>query len=253
MPLIANTISDIIANADAPMKAITAYFHAFIDGKLDSLRTHAWLVGIIAVAEISLGAGIWLESPKHKTLREWIGVLLVLGGCLLSVIATVGLLIFDEGISRSQNDEIIGLRKLTATRDITLDDVKRASAKLAQYSGQPAKIVVFPVNFESDWIASRVYEILSGAHWKLTPPERLSAPPGNGGFMVSGIWVDHSDDQGSLQAADDLRDVLNSTIAVAGGRRVGPGVVPGTFDPSSPIVWIFVGDKPAPLSSWVAP
>lgn len=216
---------------------------------------HTLLIGGCVIGGVLVGVGIIKEAEKWS-----FPVILVLIGVILEAIFMIALFVYDENITHeqqsvilTQNKEIIGLRKLTAARDITLDDVKRASAKLVKYSCQPAKIVVFPVNFESDWIAGRVYEILLDAHWKLMPPERLSAAPGNGGFMVSGIWVDHSDDQKSLEAADDLRNVLNSTIAVTGGRREGPGVVPGTFDPTSPIVWIFVGDKPVPLSSWVTP
>ena len=57
MPLIANAISDIIANADAAMKAIKAFFGAFIDGDLDSLATHTALVAVIVAAETAAPEG----------------------------------------------------------------------------------------------------------------------------------------------------------------------------------------------------
>ena len=106
MPLIAFTISDMMAKNDSLIKATMAYFNAFFDGELDSFTTHAVLVAIIAAAEIGLAIGIWLESPKDKKFREWLGLTLVLGGCVFSVIATVLLLIFDEGISRGQKTRI---------------------------------------------------------------------------------------------------------------------------------------------------
>ena len=166
MPLTANTISNIIADADAPMKAVTAYFNAFIDGKLDSLRTHAWLVGVIAVAEISLGVGIWLESPKHKTLREWVGVLLVLGGCLLSVIATVALLIFDEGISRSQSIEIISLRKNAIPRSI---DVSAFSKQLVSVPPVRAEIRYVVACGDCESLSFWLSEALKKANWSVDP------------------------------------------------------------------------------------
>src|SRR6185312_13200638 len=103
MHLTTNTASEMIVSADAAMNAVTTHIHAFVDGELDSLRTHVALVGIIVVAEIALAIGICVESPKDKGFREWLGLSLVLGGCAISVIATVLLLIFDEGISRSQS------------------------------------------------------------------------------------------------------------------------------------------------------
>jgi hypothetical protein len=96
------------------MNAATAYFKAFIDGQLDVLATHVVLIGVVVVAEISLAIGIWLESPKNKDFREWLGLFLVLGGCVLSVIATILLLVFDEGISRHQTADIEASRARTS-------------------------------------------------------------------------------------------------------------------------------------------
>ena len=142
MPLIANAISDIIANADAAMKAIKAFFGAFIDGDLDSLATHTALVAVIVAAEIGLGVGIWLEFPKDKKFREWLGLALVLGGCVFSVVATVLLLIFDEGISRAQQSTIIALETRLAPRELTPKQQDAFKAAVEPYSGQQYMVSV---------------------------------------------------------------------------------------------------------------
>jgi hypothetical protein len=148
MPLIANAMSEMIAIADAPMEAATALLHAFIDGKLDSFKTHAVLVAVIAAAEIGLAAGIWLESPRHKNFREWIGLLLVLSGCVASVIATVALLIFDEGISRTQNGQIIALYNELVPRAVKAADVKELEKFGQRYPNGLVMAVV-----KNDWEA----------------------------------------------------------------------------------------------------
>jgi hypothetical protein len=129
------------------MNAPTAYLKAFIDGDLDSFATHAALIGVIVLAEISLAVGIWLESPKDKGFREWLGLYTVLGGCIFSVIATVLLLIFDEGISRgqktridaqqsvirSQNEQLLGLRKHNIPRNLSPKDLKSLVDDMQQF------------------------------------------------------------------------------------------------------------------------
>jgi hypothetical protein len=88
------------------MAAVVTYVKAFIDGEFDSFTTHCILIGVIALAEISLAVGIWLESPKDKHFREWCGLATVFVGCIISAVFTVLLLVFDEGISRGQSAEL---------------------------------------------------------------------------------------------------------------------------------------------------
>lgn len=180
------------------MNAVHAYLNAFIDGEFDSFATHAWLVGIIAIAEISLGVGIWLESPKNKTCREWFGVVLVLGGCVISVFATVGLLIFDEGISRQQQSKIIELetriapRKLSAKQQSKIADAIRPfGKKLFDLGITPGAEVLF---------LYQIKEALEAGGWEVrnfgginSPPETLLVPkgfdPGIGVIGTSGVRV----------------------------------------------------------------
>lgn len=174
--MIAYTISETSINVDAIMNAVIAYFKTFSDGGLDSFSTHAVLIGVIAAAEFSLGIGIWLESPKNKNLIEWLGLILVLGGCVVSVIATVLLLIFDEGISRRQNEEIIALRKNGIARSI---NVSAFSKRLE--GAPPARVEIRYVVACSDceslsfWLS----EAIKGAHWSVDPLIPIDPPDRN--------------------------------------------------------------------------
>ena len=155
--------------------AITA-FNAFVSGDLESFSTHAVLIGVIAAAEASLGIGIWLELPKDKSFREWFGLVLVLVGCVVSVIATVLLLIFDEGISRRQNDEIIALRKNGLPRSI---EVSAFTKRLI--SAPPATVEIRYVTACTDceslsfWLS----EALAKASWKIDKPIPIDPPDRN--------------------------------------------------------------------------
>jgi len=146
--------------------------------------------------------------------------------------------------------DAIRLKQELAVRDITADEMKEASSKLTRFSAQPARIAVFPVNFEGVWIADKVYGILLDAHWDVQFPDRLSAPPGKG-LMVQGILIDCSRDAASKEAATALRAVLNSTVGTSQVPCNAGNFDSGAFDRSKPLVWILVGDKPTPLRSWV--
>ena len=145
----------------------------------------------------------------------------------------------------------IKLKQEIAIRDITPDEMKEASSRLAKFSGQPASILVFPVNFEGVWIADKVYGILLDAHWDVPFPERLTSPPGKG-IMVQGIFIDCSKDNASKEAATALRAALSSTVGVSQAPCTAGNFDLGAFDLNKPLVWILVGYKPTPLRSWVA-
>lgn len=145
----------------------------------------------------------------------------------------------------------IKLKQEIAIRDITPDEMKEASSRSAKFSGQPARILVFPVNFEGVWIADKVYGILLDAHWDVPFPERLTSPPGKG-IMVQGIFIDCSKDDASKEAATALRAALSSAVGVSQAPCTTGNFDSGAFDLNKPLVWILVGDKPTPLRSWVA-
>lgn len=89
---------------------MTTFFDAFVSGQLDPALTHVTLLGGSILAEFAVAAGIVLESPKEKTLREWAGMGLVLGGVFVSAIFTIALFVFDEGISNRQERELAEIR-----------------------------------------------------------------------------------------------------------------------------------------------
>jgi hypothetical protein len=157
----------------------------------------------------------------------------------------------QDSIIITQQARILALQQQTSNRALSPDDIKQLSDRLASFAGQPAKIVVFPVNFESAWIADQVYGILLNAHWKVQFPERLATAPGEG-FMVQGMFIDRSNDDPSAQAADALREALNSRVSTASGSGSAAGMSKA-FDPATPLVWILVGDKPSPLRTWITP
>jgi hypothetical protein len=240
------TIATNAASNQISASAMYKYASEFFSGTLDPAGPHAVLILVSVTAGIVATIGIISESKKLFS----IPTMLIVVGVLIESACTILLFGFDEGISRHQSAQLLAARQQAAIRDITPEETREASAKLGKYSGQSAKIVVFPVNFESVWIAQAIYGILLNARWKVDPPEKLSTAPGDS-FMVQGIWVDHSDDDGSEQAAKAARDALNSTVAQASGRNSGPGMIKGVFDPTKPMVWILIGDKPIPLRSWV--
>src|ERR1017187_9611314 len=90
----------------ASMAAMLTYARAFLNGELNELVTHIVLLGGAIGAEFAVAAGIILEAPKVKDFREKLGMWLVLGGVLISAVFTVGLFVFDEGISRKQQSQI---------------------------------------------------------------------------------------------------------------------------------------------------
>jgi hypothetical protein len=232
MPLITNTINDIIANADAMKNAAYVYFNAFIDAKLEPFKTHIVLISVIAAAELSLGVGIWLESPKKKSFREWFGLCLVLGGCVASAIVTVALVVFDEGISRNQQADIKSLTQENILLNIRATprelDVAKFRAALSK-AKKPAKV---ELRYQKDqpeswWFAMQIDDALMGTGWQSSSfPTEISLeddpPPVNGakavGPFMSGLRLlskNRSDFDDPTSAAHAMEDALLSGVKLA--------------------------------------
>jgi hypothetical protein len=171
------------------MNAIIAYVKAFFDGELEVFATHVMLIGVVVVAEISLGVGIWLESPKEKKLREWLGLVLVLGGCVFSVIATVLLLIFDEAISRHQAADIEAARARTACIEeaaawrLTRVDSKAFEAGLSKLKPTTVQLWFVKGDPEIAALTSNVLVMLLNARWRVIA-DQVSLVS-----LTTGIWV----------------------------------------------------------------
>jgi hypothetical protein len=219
----------------------------FTIGQLETGKGALNVLFVLATAGVWLG--VWLENERFSKSVQSTGWRLLVGCLGAEVLITVLIMQVDADIGRRQKHQIISLQQEAANRDITPDELNQDSSKLSEFSGQTAKIIVFPVNFESNWIAQQIFGILLNAHWNVSPPELLSAPPDQ--FMVQGIWIGRSNDDASKRAAKALRDALNSTVSQASGRGDDDTPLFKTFH--SPLVLIMVGDKPAPLRSWVKP
>jgi hypothetical protein len=165
------------------------------------------------------------------------------------IIASLNKAAEDERLAR------VMIEQEAANRDITPEEVKQLSKLLAAFAGQKAVIDIFPVTFEHVYLADTISGVLVNAHWKQPGVNMLSAPAshtlgGNGTgfpgpFLVQGVWISATGDSRSQSAAAALFEALKSTVS------------PGSMDhvplpnPEDPRVWIYVGDKPTPLRSWV--
>jgi hypothetical protein len=124
------------------MAAILRYFNAFIAGELNSASTHIILLGGSLVAEFAVAIGIILESPREKSYRERLGMVLVLGGVSIGAALTIALFVFDEGISRAQQStitvqqaKIIALENELAPRILDPPAQSRIANKMRLYPG----------------------------------------------------------------------------------------------------------------------
>ncbi len=160
-----------------------------------------------------------------------------------------------NGVAEEEHLARVKIEHDAANRDITPEDQKMLSSRLSAFAGQRVDIDVFPVTFEHEWIAQTVLSVLVNADWNATHVTLLPAPPNhtlasNGTgvpapFIVQGIWISATGDATSQSAATALFEALKSTVA--------PGSMDHTTlsNPKDPRVWIYVGDKPTPLRSWV--
>jgi len=112
----------------------------FIDGRLNAVSTHIALLGVTIAAEIAVAVGIVLESHP-KTIREYLGMWLVLCGVFIGVVFTVLLFIFDEGISRTQQIQITELNQAALAASHKAEILAEENLKL-QMALLPRKVLV---------------------------------------------------------------------------------------------------------------
>jgi hypothetical protein len=220
------------------------YASGFISGDLNPFWPHFILLSLSVLASIVVAFGIIFESPKFEEATHRIAMWLVIVGVAIEAVCTICLFVFDEGISRRQNGEIIRLRQQVANRDLSEEETKTIAARLSVFAGQQVEISIYPVNFESNWISGKVYGLLLEARWNIGPPQQLSMPPN--GLLVQGILIEATADPASQAAAKAAFEALKPTVA-SGLFHPSP-----LSNPEKPRVWIFIGDKPAPLRTWVA-
>ncbi len=98
---------------------ISTTFNGLISGTLNSYWTHFWLLAGAFILEIIVGVGIALEANWPMSRRQIIATGLVIGGIILGIMFTLGLFIFDEAISSTQQQKIIALETELAPRNWT--------------------------------------------------------------------------------------------------------------------------------------
>jgi hypothetical protein len=156
----------------------------------------------------------------------------------------------NERAARAER-ELLAERQHTANRDIAPEEQNAISQKLKAFAGQHGRIEIFPVTFESRFLAAQIEGILINAKWTMPPsPKLLTAPPIT---TVQGVGIFSTPDEQSKAAAKELFRLLAPTAA--GGVLIPPGP-PKTSrtelpNPENPRVVVLVGDKPTPLRSWV--
>lgn len=139
----------------------------------------------------------------------------------------------------------------SANRDLDLKSLAPLSATLSAFKGQVAQVDVFPLTFESTFLAHQIAGMLTTAGWVVPPVNQLAAPPHDiyvpgAVILTAGVMLASTLDPQSRAARDGLWKVLMAAPDVAGVNWTDP--LP---DQARPRVWILVGDKPRPLRSWV--
>ena len=105
------------------------YFSNLLDGWVGPDSTQAVLLAGTFVSEIAVGAGILLES-KYKTCKDWLALLLVVGGIFVGMFFTLILFSHDEETIAAQRARIISLEKDLAPRKIDPDTRDAVVSKL---------------------------------------------------------------------------------------------------------------------------
>ena len=232
---------------------------------LDISEIALLLFGVLLVVGL---VGEYAKSERWKR-HVRIFEMFVIIGVAGELLADGGIFLFSRHLQTLANVEIASLNGVAekerlarvkieqdaANRDITPEDQKMLSSELSAFAGQRANIDVFPVTFEHEWIAQTLIAILTNAHWNATHMTLLPAPAkrrlsSNGmgvpaPFLIQGIWISATGDATSQTAATALFEALKSTVSPASMDHV---PLP---NPKNPRVWIYVGDKPTPLRSWV--
>ena len=198
--------------------------------KLYDLANWGLIVGLI-VGVVSTVVLVWMGNVKEEYLKR-------------DLAATHERAARAEERAAKAERELLEERQHTANRDITPEDQRAISRELKVFAGQHAEIDLFPVNFESRWVAGQISGILLNAKWDIPPVDvrMLSKPPDP---MVQGVLIRSTGDKKSKAAATELYRLLGNTVA---SGVFDPAPLP---NPERPQIWILVGDKPTPLRSWV--
>jgi hypothetical protein len=203
-----------------------------------------YLFVIYAVATACVVIGVYLEKDSFSTSIKDVGWRLLVISLAAEVLLGIAIFSLDSKISDKLRYALLEVRQRTANRDIKPNDMDTMSSALSGFSGEAAEINVFPVNFETVFIAVKIYGVLLNAHWKVSAPNRLSIPPDS---LYQGGMIQATADEQSQKAGKALFDALNVTSA---GVGFSPQPLP---NPEKPRILVSIGSHPAPLRSWIDP
>jgi hypothetical protein len=198
---------------------------------------HSLLLGGAIFGGVIVGIGILMESEKWS-----LAAILVLTGVVIEPIFTIGLFIYDEHLSRGQNEQIISLEKRLAARSLTDAQVVDIIEQLKPFAGQHFDIVTYWRNPESVAVTNRIYGALISAGW-------LYDRPPSGEFILgveTGVMVlyDNRSGEAVAKAVDAFVYALLTNDLYASPDPQSAGAKIPDSQPVSAKITINVGIKP---------
>lgn len=218
--------------------AISAYASQFFSGGVDPSEPHFWLIFAAVVGGLAVGAGIVWEETRRGNLWS-LPTLLVILGVIIEASATVILFEFDEGISRSQQSQIVkatdrasdaeydagvaneraaqlesknlALEAQIKPRDLSDDEIKRIIAKLAPFHGRSVLVQSYFGDTEGHRLLFVIAQVLFLA--QLHPSLGFWYPDNSSKMQfLLGMEIDSPPEQA------DLADALEKAFA---GTKIG--------------------------------
>ena len=201
----------------------------------------------------------WKHQTRSEKAALVAGVVLIAGGVFGEYL--FGSWAGDAALKlqAQAEDAISKTTRQGALRDIAPEQINRLTTQLLPFADQPATIDIFPVNFENASLGLNIMAVLVGAKWQVPQVNYLPTPaihsdandvsfPG-APFIQAGVWVQATADEKSQTARRALVEALNSTEAKV---NTSPSPLHGVAaDRTEPRIWIYVGDKPTPIRSFL--
>jgi hypothetical protein len=164
------------------------------------------LGGAIAVA-----LGIWFEKAAATTRRHRWSTGFVLGGVLVESVCALILFLYDESISRAQQDKIIALEQRLLARSLSQTEQHDVSNAVNAFAGQQFRIALYTDDQESIDIALKIESALVSAGWSETQPPEKSAIVG----VTAGVVVSVA-----AAAPESTRDAAKALVSALNAKKI---------------------------------